>query len=1554
MAHTAARIDAARAAAEAVEVRFGPKQRPQRWRPRRHWGRLVARILCGLFALVGVVPLGAGLLVRLAGVQRWVAGETEKIIQKQTGVDADFSLDIQPWPLEVVLENVAVHASDGGPDFLRARRIVARPRLFSLLSGKLDFGEVEIDAPEVYVALRGGELANLKLELPPSEPSAEPSEPPLSAVAVTDGRVELDLDGMRVGARGLDADVTIERGAIELGLRAMGAEIDRTHPDPARPEVDMTDEDAVCRLELRARLEPPGAGRARAAGAWGLLVRRLELEGAADFDPARGTRPRCDLPESDWRRVLVRLEAVGAELDPKGLASIDGRVKVFAPAGLLHRFVAFDPVAGLVALDLDAHHDRTDGSEPTLPSLSGTFSALGLGIGGTNIADAVSGRIDTLGNVVHVTDLHIAWGGGRGTVERAVIRPFGNGIPLEATGIVADGVTFADLLDEFGGHPHSHVGWTFEHATMARMVGQFDPFVLTGVITASTSRFAVYDRPADAPSGQRAIFNAPPSRITATMRVEPRAFILSQATVLTARSRVRSDVSLGFAEELSFNVFDGSFVDLEEVSPLADIPMKGRALVHLRGSNTFMSPVIRGDVSIEHFDFAGYPIGELGKTQVSFVPPLRLELRQGQVRHGPSSFYLSDLDLDFAAGPAVVLQAHVDSRTAEGLHATDLFNMTRFDVEPSLREIRGVMRGTASVAFQLGGPRDRCGAGVLHVGTQMDLAAVRLFGERFEAGSLDAELTWDDLPADERGLRVELYSAVLRTGPGTLVARGRLGHGARIEADVIGSSIPLERISAFASLFGEDASPVVRGGHLAGPAAHPVGADPPGASRPDAAAAAAPRPASARVRPEASASFVASVGGTLERLRAEVGLELSPTRIGPSVLPASQLRLTLAPPPEPLPERPVTLCGNARGGARTPAVASSGSTYHLSGQLFGTQVALDGLEVSGATRALLSGRLTLRDLDLGALANLLPGVAFSSAPPTGKLSADIEILELPLDEPALAEVQIKLRGASLERGASSIRIPEVSDLLLLSGDALRVPDVDLVAETAGTGGGKLRAALRAHGTVRKLSGARELDLGIDLKDTDVGALGLDMAALERASGRVSGSLRLTGTFAEPSLSGSADLRQGELRLRGVPLALDDVHAHLEVRPGEMTLRAATSAGAGSVALAATVPMRGFVPQGVEGTLAAQGLRLELADGIRMTADATLRASYDARSSDPAHVYGDVTLTSFAYTRPISLALDLDSLTTAGKTEVESYDPKADVVTFELDVKSAEPLRVNNNLLELELCGADAGAAPGRGRDPFARGQACGPSHLTVVGSNQRFGARGALRVRRGSKLYLQGHDFAVTEGTVRFDDDTRISPELDINASTEFQRYASSSTPGSSTAASGSASSGGRWRIDMHAVGDADALRVTFASDPPLSQDDVVLLLQIGMTRAELDRGLAGSLAQTVGLEALSAVTGADKAVRSIVPIDEFRFGSAYSSRTGRPEPTVTIGKRISESVRATVTTGLTENREIRSNLEWKLSDEVSVQGSYDNVNDTSSSTFGNLGLDLRLHLEFE
>jgi translocation and assembly module TamB len=144
-------------------------------------------------------------------------------------------------------------------------------------------------------------------------------------------------------------------------------------------------------------------------------------------------------------------------------------------------------------------------------------------------------------------------------------------------------------------------------------------------------------------------------------------------------------------------------------------------------------------------------------------------------------------------------------------------------------------------------------------------------------------------------------------------------------------------------------------------------------------------------------------------------------------------------------------------------------------------------------------------------------------------------------------------------------------------------------------------------------------------------------------------------------------------------------------------------------------------------------------------------------------------------------------------------------------------------------------------------------------------------------------------------------------------------------------------------------------SEPALSQEDIVLLLMVGMTRAELDQLQASGIGESVALNVLGAATGADRAVKQALPIvDDFRFGSAYSTVTGKTEPQLTVGKRLTNDLRASVTAGLSEDRELRSDIEWRLNNKLSVQGSYDNINDVSSSTLGNLGVDLRWRFEFE
>jgi translocation and assembly module TamB len=1516
-----------------------PPARPKRRaRRRRDFGETVARILCWIFALVGTVPIALGLLARSEGVQRWAAERLRAALADELGVEARYELQLRPWPLEITLRGLELPASDGGEPFLRARVVTARPRLFSLLSGKVDLGEVHVDDARVRAVFEDGRMANLRYRLPEAgEPAA--GELPLASISLSNAHLDLTVGNTHLRLAQVDVDSAVDRASLEISLRVAGARLERVHSAPARPHEDMVDEDAVCRLEARARLAPDG-----------LLVRWLRLDGVVDMDPEPGTRPSCSAAEEDWRRFSLELAGVRArpewslaKMEPpksldllvkgfvdvvaEGHASGEGRVRLRAPAALAHRLVDVAPLTGW--LEIDLHETQWD---PTLelPRLVGRVRGASLGIDGKVIADAIDAEIDTGRDQVVLERIAVDWAGGHARIRRARIDPFAPGVPLEARGVEVRDVDFADLLDDLGVHPSAHVGWTLSSAIVDRFAGTLAPPELAGEIQLETRDFGIYDAPAHA-AVKRRMMGVDRAAVQGTFRVTPSAIVLAGFQVSAGRSRLSTTVSLGYTEALSFTVHEGSSVQLDEVTPIADVPMHGVARVRAEGSGTFGDPLIEGDLHVDGYRIGGFPLGNVGPAKLTFRP-LVLEVRDAKVAYGNSAVDVPRLDIDFADGDAsVVLRGSVDTRAA-GLSFDDFFEMVRVQGDPRFEGLHAVARGTAEVSYVLGGARDRCGGGRLHVRGKMQLGDVDLWGERYDGGAIDVDYLWDDTTAGDRGLTIDAHSAMLRKGSGVILARGGVRHGGRLFGEASGAAIPLSAFSAFQQAFDLD------------PRAPRNAEDEERAGQ--------------AVRPEGSVSFAATVGGVLGRMEGEAAVELSPVRIGPDVLPASRLRATIAPYGQPPDAVRRTRCGNdvlppveARELRGTDALQG---VYRLAGQLFGGQIRFDDVEITQQKHKQLSGRLRLENLDLGVLANLLPGVAFSESRVAARLRGDLVVQEMQLDEPALAEIELTIQELAVSRWGHRLAVRDVSEPIYWSGDALRVPSMPLHAELSNG----IRATLVAGGAVEGLSADRRLDLALRLPPVELARLGLDTRGgnVERVGGTVHALLRLGGTAAAPELGGRFRLERGMLRLRTLPLAFDDIDVDVRIEGGEVQVRRAGArvGNTGVVSLTARVPLSGFDLAGASATLVARDVRLPIAEGVKATANANLGVAWapapEASERNAAarvlpNVTGTVELTQFSYTRPLSFTVDLDRLTGRGRSQVETYDPEGDAFSFDVNLVSPRPLRIANNLVDTRL--------------------EVVPPGLRLSGTNQRFGARGRLRIDTGSKLYLLGHYFSVREGAVEFDNPVRIAPRLDVRAETEYRRYAAATeleTTGTATsAATGggeigtAASTGGKWRIEMHAFGDTDSPRVRFTSDPPLSQDDILLLLQVGMTRAELDRGLAGSIAQTVGIEALSAVTGVDQAVRKTVPlIDDFRVGNQYSSRTGRPEPTVSVGKRLSEQVRASVTTGLNDNREVRSNVEWSLKGGVSVRGSYDNVNDLSSSTVGNVGADIGWRLEFE
>jgi translocation and assembly module TamB len=1458
----------------------------RRLRPRLEIGRALARFLCAILAIVGALPVSAGLLVRTDAVRRAVAGETAKLVARLVGVEATYSVKVQLFPIELVLENVSVRASDGGLSALSVHRIAVTPRLFSLLAGRIDAGDIEIEAPRARLVLTDGKLTNVSYRLPESNGKAKPLErSPFASLSMTDASLDIDVDGVHLTAGPVDLDVLAEPGlAFELSLRVGESRVSRTRKTT---EGDAVDEDLLCEFDTRARIEQGS-----------VLVRRLSVLGAADADPKPGTWGRCRLGDADAGRIALRLSEVRVTLDDGKPVLANGHVILRAPLAIANRFVK-GPFRGWVSAAADVRWD----AKADLPEVHGKLRGAGMEMSFFKFANDFDADVEIVGDEVRARTLHATYGHAAVTIEDVTLKPFAPGIPIHVRHADTRGLRFPDIMEYNDVTQDTIVQWNLDHATISDFGGTIHPLKLDGDVYSETSDFEIFDR-AYHDANRKHMIGVKAATVRTRFGVRPDSVQFMNSRATFGSSELLASVSVGFHNEIWLSVPKGSKLDLADISPLVDIPMDGTAELSVTMAGKASQAELTGDLAIHDFLFAGFPIGDIESSHVKFKP-LVLDLTDVRGVKGTSRFVAPTARIDFDKKGAVLVDADVQS---DRLDLRDFFAMFHFDDDPRFEQIAGRGVTKARVEYDLGGPKDKCGSGYLRVDGRLGLKTADLFGEHYDSGEARFDFRWTDQDASHLGMQLDAPSVTLKKGDGTILGSIKMTDGAALRAHLVASGVPLSHLDFLGDL-----------GHAV----------------------------------DGRVNAVAEVSGTLDAMVADVDAHIGPIRAGRATLPGSDLRVHLEPTPQPLRTPGKTKCGRPLPGpfdrAEYAADKSSG-VFHATGQLFGGQVSFTDLAVTRQRTKTIRGDVVAKSLDLGAIAELSPAAALTEQRLEGRLSAKMSLRDLSLARPGFAEASLNVDELRFGRHGFRVELEHPARLEVARGrlDATGFT----IAMSAPTGE---RGLFDVQGGIEGLGGAPKVGVTLALRPTDLSALSRFVPQADRVAGMLAGQLHVSGTWPKLVTGGRFTLTNGELALRGAPVTLTDVDVAVAIDPDEIRIeRAKASVGGGTLDVRGSLPLDGLSLGAGRASITARNVTLPLMAGAHGAADADLalawqpnRGGGDERSLPK--LTGDVTVRSFRYTRKMTVAADLDTLTKRGhRTRFESYDPENDVIDFDVRIRAPRPLEIDNDLVEAKLALAEPG--------------------LELSGTNQRFGVRGELDIGKGGRIRLRRNQFEITQGVVRFDDDERIAPRVDVTAVTEYHRYddslaapgagapAGSGGPGAgSSGAAGGATAGGRWRITMHAYGDADTLRIDLTSEPALSQDDIFLLLTLGLTRAELDRAQSATAGGSVALEALGTLTGADEVVTETIPvIDEFKLGSAYSSRTGRTEPTVTIGKRLAQRIRAYVTSGLSESREVRSNLEWRLSPKVSVEGSYDNVNDISSSSLGNLGADVRFRLEFK
>lgn len=1445
-------------------------------KPRRDLGRWVARAFCLVFALVGLLPPLAAVLTRSGPVRAWAARESTRLLEQQLGIRAEYQVQISLWPLALELQDVTLHSSDGGPPALVAPSMSFSPRLFSLLAGHVDAGQINVEAPRVRLVVRDGELVNLGLSLPSSSGDTTPRLPNAS-MAITDARLSAEIEGVAIESPAIDLDVFADGpDALEIALRAAATSIVQRRAQSDAP--DAIDDDIVCQVDARVRIEPGE-----------VLVRRLSMLGVVDGDDAPGTLPSCELESvrGDPRKVLTRLSGVRVYHDGSVPRQVSGHVLLQAPLEVAARYAPGTNLTGWV--QVNGELDVT--GRTRLPEFHGRLRTGRIGLKKYLIVAHADAELDLVKDRLLVKALRAGYADGDVSIEGISVDLLAPGIPLHVRRSLATNLTFPGLMRDVDVTEQTIVNWDLNRVSIEDFKGTIDPPALSGRLSAETKNFEIFDRSVHDPRREH-MLGVRRARLNGTFGVHHDSVRFDDMRAEFGKSLLRTSVRIGFDNSIQLVVPEGSTLELADASPLIDIPIAGRTSLNVSMSGPMKDPVLTGSLGITDLWFAGFPLGDLSTSSLRFVP-LVVSTESAKLTKGASEVTLRNTSIDFDTDATLRAEAQVRSRRFD---VRDFFAMWHFDEDPRWDSISGRGGLDGRISYVLGGKDDRCKSGNLSVRGNLSLSTLAMFEERYSDAAGSFDFNWFDIDASYLGMRLDVPRLTLKKGSGTLLGALRLLPGAQVRGDIIATHVPLSEIQGLGPL-----------------SARAVG----------------------------TVSAEATVSGSLDALEARAQTRISPVHIGRSELPASAIAVHLEPIERPAVPIGRTACGAPRTGGFDSGeylADRPGGVFHTSGSLFGGQIVLEDFQITRQSKKHVRGRVDFRGLDLVALSNLSPALAALDPQPTGTLDASLALSDLALDQPLLATGSLDLIRLTLGYGDMQLEVPRPTRLRLASG-RLDVPSLGLRARTkAGQS-----AAFDMQGQLTRLGDDPAVDMRLSMQPTSLeGFVGLIPGA-ERALGTLGGQIAVSGPLDAPEYRGGFKLTNGAVYLRNSSQAITELDLSLGVVPGELIIEhGAFSTGGGRVQFRGNAPLLGFRLGEVRTFITARDVSLPLAPGVRAMADADLRARWQPGGSSAEigkqalpQLVGNVTLTSFVYSRPVKMSANITDLAQRGRrTEFDAYQPEGDLVSFDVNVRATKPLVLSNNLIDARLSIED--------------------DVLQLAGTNQRFGVRGALRLAPGGRVRLTRNEFEIQQGRVRFDDPTRIAPLVDVTATTEFRRYGGSFDASSAPTSTNASSNSGEWKVSMHAHGDTETLRIDLTSQPELSQDDIFLLLTLGVTRAELDQVQSSSLGESVALEALGALTGADQVVTEAIPvIDEFRLGS-FSSRSGRTEPAVTIGKRLSERIRAFVTSGLSESRDVRSNVEIKINRKVSIEGSYDNVNDISSSALGNIGADIRWRLDFE
>jgi translocation and assembly module TamB len=418
--------------------------------------------------------------------------------------------------------------------------------------------------------------------------------------------------------------------------------------------------------------------------------------------------------------------------------------------------------------------------------------------------------------------------------------------------------------------------------------------------------------------------------------------------------------------------------------------------------------------------------------------------------------------------------------------------------------------------------------------------------------------------------------------------------------------------------------------------------------------------------------------------------------------------------------------------------------------------------------------------------------------------------------------------------------------------------------------------LRAQGSL-SLKDKNELDF------TASGAINLKVAETIdpdlTASGNTSFQVEGHGPLMNPSLKGRIDFQDAALSLEDVPNGLSQLRGTLEFSQNRLEVRSLTAMSGGGL-----LTVGGYLAyqHGLYADLTVTGdqIRIRYPQGVSSLADASLHLQGQQNN---LLLSGDVLITRFT----VSSELDIAALA-AQANAVETIAPQdAPSSHVRLDIRFTSSPQLNFQNAYAKLAG---------NVDLRLRGTLATPSLL------------GRISITEGSGI-IAGTRYELQHGDIYFTNPVRIQPTIDLNATARVEDY----------------------DITLGLRGTPEKLAVTYRSDPPLPEADVVALLALGRTENQQrlytqQQEAAGANPTTDALLGGALNATVSSRVQRLFGAGSVKVDPNYLGALGNSTSRIIVEERLGSNVTLTYATNVNTTAQQLIQAEIAVNRHVSLQ----------------------------